>query len=342
VKALWLLLLVVPVLCGLPFTRLPGLAVSVAAMLAVAAAIRPAWWWLVLGSLVETAIYHGPPEPPGLWFIFEFVPLLVLVTRLVRAGIWVPATIVGLTATVLPLRIPLPLNGLVLSASCAFFGAVGAAGIGLYLRAGDRALETARRLQRLSLARDLHDLVAHEVTGIVIEAQAPEAESYARIEAAGQRALSAMDEMVATLRSSRVYGLADVPAVVTRFGPSASLSIAPGVSLSPAASSVAYYVVIEALTNVRRHAAPSARVIVALSPAGVLTIVSEISDGSGNSDGSRMPGPRASGGSGLADLAERVAAVGGTLTYGAREGQWEVVCDLSRSVDVPRGGGQQP
>ncbi|GAA3449915.1 sensor histidine kinase [Dactylosporangium matsuzakiense] len=335
-KALWPLLLIVPVLCGLPFTRLPGLLVSIAAMLAVAAAIRPSWWWLVFASPAVTVayrfVYGGPPQPPGLWFIFEFLPLLVLLARLTRRGLRA-GLIVGLAATVLPLRMSFPLNGEVLTVSTAFAGAVAAAAIGLYLRARDRALEAARRAQRLELAQDLHDLVAHEVTGIVIEAQAPEAASYSRIEAAGQRALAAMDEMVAALRSSRVYSFADVPAVVARFGPSASLSIAPGVSLSPAASSVAYSVVIEALTNVRRHAAASASVAVALSATGVVSIVSDIAD---------IPVTRPGGGSGLRGLADRVAAVGGTFTYGPRDGRWEVVCDLSRSADVRGGGGQQP
>ncbi|MFI5913584.1 sensor histidine kinase [Dactylosporangium sp. NPDC051541] len=305
-------------------------------MLAVAAAIKPSWWWLVLGSLVVTAVYPivypDQPEAAGLWFMFEFTPLLVLLARLVRRGLWT-GLIVGVAVVVLPLRMSFPLNGVVLTVASAFACAVGAAGVGLYLRGRDRALEAARRAQRLELARDLHDLVAHEVTGIVIEAQVPEAASYARIEAAGQRALAAMDEMVAALRSARVYGLADVPDLVGRFGSSASLSIAPGVSLSPAASAVAYHVVVEALTNVRRHASASARVFVALSTTGVISVISDLSD---------ISVTRAHGGSGLLGLAERVAAVGGTLTYGPRDGRWEVVCDLSRSADVRGGGVQQP
>ncbi len=51
-----------------------------------------------------------------------------------------------------------------------------ALGVGLYLRALDarrsRSLAAARRDERLELARDLHDFVAHHVTGIVVQAQA--------------------------------------------------------------------------------------------------------------------------------------------------------------------------
>ncbi|WP_433619592.1 hypothetical protein ACQP2P_43415 [Dactylosporangium sp. CA-139114] len=173
-RALWLLLLIVPVLCGLPFTRAAGVLVSVAAMLAVAAAARPA---LALGAVVSiavTAIYRGPPRPAGLWFIFEFTPLLIPVTRTARAGRWV-AALAALAVPVLPLRVTLHqpehrLDGSVLVVAAAFACAVAAAGLGLFLRAGDarraRALAAARRSQRLEPARDLHDLVAHEVTRV--------------------------------------------------------------------------------------------------------------------------------------------------------------------------------
>ncbi|WP_432980688.1 sensor histidine kinase [Dactylosporangium sp. CA-233914] len=299
-RALWLLLLVLPVLCGLPFTRAPGLVVSITAMLAVAAAIRPALFALpitaALGSLAVTLIYRGPPQPPGLWLPFEFTPLLVLQARLLRRAPAGRAALAGamiaLAATLLPLRVTLNqpqhrLDGSILLAASAFALTVAAAGLGLFLRAGDtrraRSLAAARRAQRLELARDLHDLVAHEVTGIVVEAQAaqlaPAPDSYARIESAGQRALAAMDDLIAALRATsaddapaRVHGLADLPGVVSRFGSSATLSIAPGVQLPPEAGTAAYHVVIEALTNVRRHAPTGARVTVTLSPTGVLTV----------------------------------------------------------------------
>ncbi|WP_433080971.1 sensor histidine kinase [Dactylosporangium sp. CA-052675] len=347
-RALWLLLLIVPVLCGLPFTRAAGVLVSVAAMFAVAAAVRPALaLWAAAVSIAVTVIYRGPPQPPGLWFIFEFTPLLILVTRTARAGRWV-AALAALAVTVLPLRVTLHqpdhrLDGSVLVVATAFACAVAAAGLGLHLRAGDarraRALGAARRSQRLELARDLHDLVAHEVTGIVLEAQAaqvaPAADSYERIEAAGQRALAAMDDMVAALRDdaapARPPGLADLPGVVSRFGPAATLSIAPGVELSEAAGTAAYHVVIEALTNVRRHG--DGQVAIALDENALLTAVSDMSG---------TPGTRPSGGHGLDGLRERVEAVGGTFSAGPRDGKWVVRADLSRSADVRQRRRQQP
>ncbi|MEV6926738.1 histidine kinase [Dactylosporangium sp. NPDC051485] len=329
---------------------------ALAAALSVAAAIRPRPAALplaaALGSLAVTAAYRGAPQPPGLWFPFEFFPLLVLQVRLLRRApartAAVAGALVGLATSALPLRITLHvphnrLNASILLVAVAFCGAVAAAGTGLLIRAADarraRALEAARRSQRLELARDLHDLVAHEVTGIVVEAQAaqiaPDPRSYERIEAAGQRALAAMDDMVAALRSpdARAYGLADIPLAVARYGPKASLSIDPGSDLSPAAGSVAYSVVIEALTNVRRHAAPSAEVVVRLTARGVLTVESDMSD---------VTPQQRPGGTGLVSLAERVQAVGGTLRAGPANGRWKVTADLSHSADVRRGGVEQP
>jgi len=360
VRARWLLLLALPVLCGLPFTRAPGLPLSLAAMLAVAAAILSGLRGLplaaALGSLAVTAAYTGAPQPAGLWFPFEFLPLSVLLVRVLRRSPARPAAVSGslvaLAASALPLRITLHVphnrfNGSVLLVATAFACVVAAAGLGLYWRAADarraRALAAARRAQRLEVARDLHDLVAHEVTGIVVEAQAaqvaPAPDSYSRIEAAGQRALSAMDDLVSALRADddgvrRGHGLADLPGVVSRFGSAATLEIEPGIELSPAAGTAAYHVVIEALTNVRRHASESAQVTVRLTAAGVLTIANDGHAG--------LIPPRDGGGSGLRELAERVRAVGGTLEAGPFEGGWRVVCDLSHSADVRGGGGQEP
>jgi signal transduction histidine kinase len=122
--------------------------------------------------------------------------------------------------------------------------------------------------------------------------------------------------------------------VVSRYGANASLTIEPGFALPDAAGSAAYHVVIEALTNVRRHAGPASLVSVELTAAGVLTIRNS------GDVGPARPGRR--GGSGLDGLAERVREVGGTLAAGPFEGGWRVVCDLSRSADVRPGAGQQP
>jgi hypothetical protein len=93
----------------------------------------------------------------------------------------------------------------------------GSLALGLILRdADDRrfaALAEVRTAERLRLARELHDFVAHHVTGIVVRAQAarmlaerpdtagPDAEVYREIEVAGSDALTAMRRLVGMLRT---------------------------------------------------------------------------------------------------------------------------------------------
>ncbi len=223
-----------------------------------------------------------------------------------------------------------------------------------------------RRSQQLQLARDLHDYVAHDVSGIVAQAQAARfvadtdprqaLTALERIETAGLNALAAMDRMVKTLHATDGTGAArpgtaagveplpgveQLPGLLERFssagsGQVARLTVPPGATdgLSRAVGSTAYRVVVEALTNVRRHA-PASRVDVTLTrtrtpdgePALDVTVVN--SEAAGN-------GPRAAirrerdghGGRGLSGMRERVRATGGTLTYGPHDGGWRVAATL--------------
>ncbi|MFC7464178.1 histidine kinase [Brachybacterium sp. GCM10030252] len=99
------------------------------------------------------------------------------------------------------------------------------------------ALDDARRAERLELARELHDVVAHQVSGIVVQAQAANAvartdseraaAAFSAIEEAGSEALSGMRRMVGAIRDESAhpaplsvpYGLADIPALVDSFDP---------------------------------------------------------------------------------------------------------------------------
>ncbi|TMQ91926.1 two-component sensor histidine kinase [Actinomadura soli] len=235
-----------------------------------------------------------------------------------------------------------------------------AAGIGLYLRAMDarraRSLAAARRDERLELARDLHDFVAHHVTGIVVQAQAARFAArsgaappgpdeldgmFGGIEKAGTEALTSMRRMVGLLRDAQnvdasdgdargavrrpVGDLARLQELVAGFAhPPAALTIAPDLgTLPPEVAASAHRVVQEALTNVRKHAADAASVRVTLARAGGEVEVAVRDDGRGR--GRRLP----SGGFGLTGLAERVGALGGRLYAGPRpEGGWEVVAVL--------------
>ena len=217
-------------LCALPLTGPDGIVPGGAAVAAVtvAALTRAPWPAMLVAavSLLADALYTGPPQPPALWAPVEFVALTVLLVSSRAGDRPAPWSSSASPCTALPLRMYLHVPGdrveaSVLLVAAAFTAAVCAAGAGLYLRLGDHrrrlAEEQSRRAHRLDLARDLHDLVAHEVTGIVIAAQAA---ALPDIEAAGLRALDAMDRMVSTLRgpvSQRVHGIADLPDVVRRF-----------------------------------------------------------------------------------------------------------------------------
>ncbi|MEU5837267.1 histidine kinase [Streptomyces diacarni] len=316
-------------------------------------------------SLAADAADFGQPGLVLLWYPFETVALLVVLGRVVRHVSSSRAAFVGAltgaAAVLLPLRFTLhaPQTGLkesVFAAAVTLFPAAVAMGIGLYLRSLDnrrsRAVSLARREQRLEVARDLHDFVAHEVTGIVVEAQAAQLDEGApvqetrallqRIEMAGLRALDSMDQMVTTLREAdgrrwgeppptRLYGLADLPELVDRFSSMSAAEVALSLEdevvgfLSREAEDTAYRVVLEALTNVRRHAPQAGRVemFAGRTADGAVEIV--VTDDAG----SRAPaGSRQGGGTGLAGLGERVGALGGRLESGPHAAGWQVRCLL--------------
>ncbi|MFE6742247.1 sensor histidine kinase [Streptomyces tubercidicus] len=340
-------------------------------------------------SLVADGVSFGKAGLALLWLPFEAVALLVLLERVVRhvpgARVGLVGGLTGAAAVLLPLRFTLhaPQTGVresVFLAALAFVPAAVATGVGLYLRSLDRrradAVALARREQRLEVARDLHDFVAHEVTGIVLEAQAGQLDGedggpverralLRRIEQAGLRALDSMDRTVAALREAdgraweepppnRLYGPADLPELLDRFGAmtaaEVTLSLEDEVAgaLSREAGDTAYRVVLEALTNVRRHAPRAGRVEVCgirCADGGVEVSVTdgvELSVTGGAGPGApaapfpvaplphalQEPGGRPGGGTGLAGLAERVSAVGGVLEAGPYGQGWRVSCRL--------------
>ncbi|GAA3458619.1 sensor histidine kinase [Saccharothrix longispora] len=211
-----------------------------------------------------------------------------------------------------------------------------------------RQLERARAAQRAEFARDLHDFVAHHVTGIVVHAQGAAAvagrdpelvlPALREIERAGTEAVDAMRRAVGLLRDDdRAPGLAEVPALVERFRRTSGLPggldlLGPFADVHPTASTAAYRVVMEALTNAREHARGATAVDVALhrTANGIAIRVTD--------DGRSVPGhpvPGRPGGFGLRGLRERVAAAGGTLSAGpAPHGGWVVEAGLPVGAGV--------
>lgn len=192
-------------------------------------------------------------------------------------------------------------------------------------------IETVRRTERLDLARELHDMVAHHISGIVLQAQAarlvagsrPEQmdESLAGIEVAGSTALTAMRRVVGLLRDTEDAPPAascpeDLRELVDRFaavGPPVLLDLPDGEPAGPPElASTVYRVVRESLTNVARHAphAGSVTVHVGHDPRWVTVAVVD------DATPSRAPLHHRRGGYGLVGMRERVEALGGTLHVG--------------------------
>jgi signal transduction histidine kinase len=206
--------------------------------------------------------------------------------------------------------------------------------------------EQARRAvaaERVRIARELHDVVAHHVGVTVIQAGAarrlldsdPEQTRSAlvAIEDAGRRALTAMPSLLRALRSDQADEahapqptLADLDQLIAQVaaaGLPVDLRIEGDPRPLPAGVGLsAYRIVQEALTNTLKHAGP-ARAQVTICYAPDLLAVTVVDDGDAGKGGLR-PGAFG-GGHGLVGMRERVALFGGELHAGARpEGGFRV------------------
>ncbi|KOG29385.1 sensor histidine kinase [Streptomyces resistomycificus] len=212
------------------------------------------------------------------------------------------------------------------------------------------AVSETRRLERLDIAADLHDFVAHHVTGILVQTRMARMTADSRqdeldpvlagMERAATEALASMRRTVGVLRDTGtepadqrpVGDLAGIAGLVDRFAsPPQKVTLLrdPTVhdDLPPEVQAAAFRVVQEALTNVRRHAGDATQVTVRLRLDPGRLEVAVTDDGRG---GGRLPDAAHGGGFGLVGLKERVTALGGALHAGPRGGHgWEVRADFS-------------
>lgn len=194
-----------------------------------------------------------------------------------------------------------------------------------------RESETARRVvaERLRIARDLHDSVAHAMATINVQAGAaahvlarqPEAAGAAltAIQRASAEVLEELGSMLAVLRDEATHadrapapGLADLRRLADSLGPSGLVvevrTQGPVDTVTPALGTAAYRVVQESLTNVLRHSqANHVRVRVGARAGASLCV--EIRDG-GPLRAARTGTP----GVGVRGMRERVTATGGRFT----------------------------
>ena len=214
------------------------------------------------------------------------------------------------------------------------------------------AAESSLALQneRLTLARELHDVVAHSVASIIFQAAGARhaaktdstvaAQSLEVIEASGVRAVQELRELLGMLNSAADAGTVGEPTAqvglagleslldLTRLsGVSVSLhrSGRPG-RLSGHADHTAYRLIQESLTNAIKHSGQGLQIDVRIGwhPDRVdITVAS-------SSDAPAVQPPARSGGYGLAGMRYRVASVGGALESG-----WQSAGTFCVNAEIP-------
>ncbi|CAQ02371.1 sensor histidine kinase [Clavibacter sepedonicus] len=296
--------------------------------------------------------------------------------RIVAAALGIEAVGAVLAATawlraeLMPgvVRVPLGLPSLVEAASLLASGiliAVASAAVGSWValrRRHDRdvlarAVETVEHqaaltraavaAERTRMARELHDVAAHHLTALVVQAGAAERlvdldperarESLRGIRVQGRETLDALRSIVGILRQTSdgegggdagtapVPGLADLPGLVAAARTSGTeveeRATGDAPALAPLADVTAYRTVQEALANARRHAPGSA--VTLTTEAGPARIALTIENALPAAAQATAPGY------GLVGMRERAALVGGRLEAGpTASGTWRVRLEL--------------
>jgi signal transduction histidine kinase len=218
-----------------------------------------------------------------------------------------------------------------------------AIGTGLYFRARDNerssqlaaSVAAAQNAERMALARELHDVVAHYVTAIVVHAQAGqlnrEVDVLPAIASSGTEALTAMRRLVGTMREGSSAGPAassslmdDVRSLAAESGLPVRLSFDLQDAVPQELARSVLRLVQESLTNTQKHASAVSSVDVALSSSDSVLRLGVEDDGVA----SDVP-VGGSGGYGLVGMRERVELLGGRFSAGRREPTgWTVRAEL--------------
>jgi signal transduction histidine kinase len=209
--------------------------------------------------------------------------------------------------------------------------------------------------ERLRIARDLHDTVAHSMATITVQAGSAlhllgGGDTNLRRALTAIRATSkeALAEMRATLGQLRTPASGDAPTLAGGLDRLPALREAVAAAgapvtveiegerrpLPPAVDQAAYRILQESLTNVLRHAGQAAAATVSLHYRHDALEIRVTDDGGRDGEAAAAGSLSADGGHGLTGMAERAAAVGGKITAGPRpEGGFEVVAWLPAGAD---------
>ena len=200
----------------------------------------------------------------------------------------------------------------------------------------DAQAQIAAAAERARIARELHDVIAHNLSVMVAQADGgryafdaePERsqQALAEIGDTGRQALAEMSHLLGVLKAGEeapafaptpgVTEIADLVAQAREAGTSVSYAVEGAARPVPAGVSLALYRIIqEALTNVRKHAGPGTTAAVTLRYGPGEALIRVADDGGGTLVRTNDPA-----GHGLAGMRDRVGLYGGTLAAGPCSG----------------------
>jgi len=352
----------------LPFAMLAGAGVSAAPLIAAAYPRSAILVFCPSAFILALAVSADRDQAwPWPWSVPATIALSVLVVVVTVVRGWrtglVPWAVSNLASLVVLLILPDAVSVAAATANLITTASISAAAllVGVLLagriRVGEEltkslelaAVEQSRRMlveERTRIARELHDVVAHSMSVIQVQAStaryrigglAPDAAAeFDDIAATARGSLAEMRRLLGVLRTDDheqelvpQQGIGDIPALVEsvrRAGVEVGLSLDPPPGDAPPSAQItAFRIVQEALSNAVRHAPGSAVQVELGRRDGALQI--RVHNGAGASPGAATA--PSDGGHGLLGMQERVALLAGTLMTGPDPaGGWTVTAVL--------------
>ncbi|GIH04708.1 two-component sensor histidine kinase [Rhizocola hellebori] len=332
----------------IPIAAACGIAVALARRIRAPLYVMAAVGWLTFGMwavVIVASFYAGLKFGPLAKALFVGLAVLVIATVVFTSegssgGLWRGSVVYVISA--IGMMIVLPLI------------------FGLWTKGRREQQAEAERMQALKIresernriAREMHDIVAHRVSLIVIHAGAlemgardePTSRTAGLIRSAGREALIELRQVLGVLRgTAAAIPMPDIAGIhqLSKLSRQAGLTIDLHLqeetrNASAAAQRTAYRLVQEALTNVVKHAPGAAVKISVICPRDTLNI--NVRNGAPETISEPIPGS----GLGLAGLSERVRALGGTFESGpTADGGFEIHAEIPRYAADAKESGRQ-
>lgn len=313
-----------------------ALALVLAALSALALTFRrraPVGTWAL--SLAPVLVYQARNYQGSPALLSPLVALYTIATIQPRLRSLAFALVSGMLMTIARLAFASEAAGTLVTDAIGFIGAAVFLGWAVASRRAHISAmqDRAQRAERLRIARELHDAIAHSIATISVQAAAAEhvidkhpeqaAEALGVIKHTSRHALAELREILGVLRQDDGGEPRDPMPGLGRLGALIQSSRQGGVEvlvrvdgqarpLPTAVDLAAYRIVQESLTNVARHAgSDSAEVRIVYLPSELELSIVDQGNGRRFTSGA---------GHGLAGMRERAQALGGTLHAGPRRG----------------------